>query len=283
MTTEQPYDKSEFQAHAAELLSSAFKTLDEWRHLPAYQLERRVDVFFGLLLPKIVERKFGWPRDNLTVIPEFPLHKGLVFGSRGKNGKSDNHSVNVDFAVFYNGIERGRVLLVELKTDNNSIKEEQLCRMKKAQAAGMKNLVKGVVECANHKPRKYAQLIWKLHEIGCIEIPNEEDYKKMCMEDKRPGLAKNFKALKKALKSQDVCANWNIEDKVLLIYPPRKVKDRLSKVDKLLTTPPDWLRLVDFYDVRKTAGNEHPLSWFLMQWAQCEAGRISPWAEQDVK
>ena len=288
MMTEQTSDQKELYAQfaelqvktaqAGELLIKAFNTLDEWRHFPAYQLERRVDVFFGLLLPQIVEAEFGWSRNNLCVIPEFPLHKGLVLGSKSKSDKSDNRSVNVDYAVFFREAERKRVLLVELKTDNNSIKKEQLKNMKVAQAAGMEKLVEGLVECANHsdEPRKYAQLIWKLHEIGFIEIPIEEEFKKMCMENERPGLAKNFKALKMAMKNRGISTNWNIEDKVLLIYPGRKVKDRLTKIEKWLHAQQAWLRLIDFCRVREIERGG-PLSQFLDLWARCEAGRVSPW------
>ena len=32
-----------------------FDLLDGWRHLPAYQLERRADIFFGLFLPDVLD------------------------------------------------------------------------------------------------------------------------------------------------------------------------------------------------------------------------------------
>ena len=104
--------------------------------------------------------------------------------------------------MFLKETERKRVLLVELKTDNNSIKKEQLCNMKKArekaQAEGMKPLVRGLVKCANHsdEPRKYAQLIWKLHEIGFIEIPIEEEFKRVYGE-RKAGVGQEFQGSEK--------------------------------------------------------------------------------------
>ena len=89
------------QTEAVKLLCSVFDTLDDWRHLPAYQLERRVDVFFGLMLPEMIEDEFGLSRDPsnpMVVIPEFPLHKGLV--GLSEKGPKDNQSVNVDLRYF---------------------------------------------------------------------------------------------------------------------------------------------------------------------------------------
>ena len=104
--TERQYDQTAFQAQAADLLYSVFPTFDDWRHLPTYQLERRVDVFFGLLLPEIVETEFGIERKYLEVIPEFPLRKGTLeecsvnTGRRDDKRNRDNRSTKVDFAVF---------------------------------------------------------------------------------------------------------------------------------------------------------------------------------------
>ena len=41
-----------------DMLSRILGQLDEWRHLSAYQLERRVDVLFGMLLPTVIGVKF---------------------------------------------------------------------------------------------------------------------------------------------------------------------------------------------------------------------------------
>ena len=195
--TDQPSEQT------AALLSCALKTLDEWRHLPDYQLERRVDVFFGLLLPAIVKDAFGLKCEPETVIPEFPLHKGLIINPPEENTE-DNQSVKVDFAVFCRAPEEKRIVLVELKTDNKSIDIDQLNRMEKAKIAGADKLLRGVVECARHSKnlRKYAHLIWKLHELGCIK--NCENFKLMNLKSERPGLAENFRSL-------DVCKSWRVQ------------------------------------------------------------------------
>ena len=56
-------------------IATLFASLDRWRHLPAYQLERRADIYFGLFLPDVLNHHLG--SRNLTIdpriIPEFPL------------------------------------------------------------------------------------------------------------------------------------------------------------------------------------------------------------------
>ena len=40
-------------------IDEVFALLDRWRHLPAYQLERRADVFFAAYLHEVVEAETG--------------------------------------------------------------------------------------------------------------------------------------------------------------------------------------------------------------------------------
>ena len=261
---------------AAALLHRVFETLDEWRHLPAYQLERRVDVLFGLLLPEIVEAEFGLTRENLVVVPEFPLHKGLL--NLSNKGKKDNQSVKVDFAVFCRDQNNKRLLLVILKTDNKSIDFDQLTGMEIAKTAGVKTLLRGVVECARHSKelRKYAQLIWKLNKIGCINV--SERFRRMDMTRDKPGLTGNFDRLGDNFDSH-VCDSWSTAKiELALIYPGDKMKTRSTKGQEVLADPLSRLRLVDFARVAQIVG-ESPLSPFQERWAKCEAGRVNPWAE----
>ena len=258
-----------------DLLHRALETLDEWRHLPAYQLERRVDVYFGLLLPEIVEAQFGVAKEDLEVVPELPLHKGLL--GLSEKGKDDNHSVKVDFAVFSLNQENKPLLqLVELKTDRSSTDVHQLERMRKAQRTGTKELLRGIVKCANNSDdlRKYAQLIWKLKEIGCIRVPDGFD--DMDMQDDKPGLTGYFRNLDDGFEKY-FCISWsNAEIDVALVYPGGKKEHYPTQFKSLLEDPPSWLRLVDFATVSETVG-EHPLSPLLNRWATCEAGRANPW------
>ena len=158
-------------------MSDPFNTvlhkLDEWRHLPKYRLEQHVDVLFGLTLPAVLAAHAEVAKDDLHVIPEFPVRYGLM-PSDLKGHAKDNQSFNVDFAVLSRS--SGQMFLVELKTDDDSLKPEQLTKM-----CYIRNnihatqLVDGIACIAgkSKKRKKYAQLIWLLHEAGAMNVPPE--------------------------------------------------------------------------------------------------------------
>ena len=261
--TENPIDQS------AILLNRALETLDKWRHLPSYKLEPRVDVFFGLLLSDILKAKFELQSDRMTVIPEFPLRKGTLDCSC--KPKEANQSVKVDFAVFYRDPDDQRVFLVELKTDNESIKQAQLERMKKAKDIGVEELLDGVVRCARRGKkvrRKYAHFMRRLDQLRCIE--KFEKVGSDAWKRRQPGLAGRFEKMR-------VGKSWSdaiIE--LVLVYPggkPSTVSSR-KKID--WTKSRTWLRTIDFYEFAGILG-EHPLASYLRRWADIEAGRENPW------
>ena len=151
-------------------LESILRLLDRWRHLPAYQLERRVDVLFAMFLPRVLEERFGI--SNLRLIPEFPIKKKLLPAYRGD---TTSQSINVDFlavARVEDGASEHRAFLVELKTDMASKNEEQARDLGQAVEVGLKRLVGGVIEIARatSQKRKYAHLLYLLSELGLVEL-----------------------------------------------------------------------------------------------------------------
>lgn len=99
-------------------ITELFNRMDEWRHLPSYQLERRADLFFSLYLPEVLGRELGIPmREQL--IPEFPVAKGVLDSAEGP----DNRTFKIDYLARSRDGET--VVFVELKTDNSSIRPEQ--------------------------------------------------------------------------------------------------------------------------------------------------------------
>ena len=146
-------------------IATLFASLNRWRHLPAYQLERRADIYFGLFLPDVLNHHLG--SRNLTIdpriIPEFPLGQAA---SR-RSDKADYFALSVD---------RSRAFLIELKTDLRSVRAAQERYLKQAQARGMADLLARVRSMANAaKPyarRKYFHLLWALGELGLIELPS---------------------------------------------------------------------------------------------------------------
>src|SRR3954464_12722485 len=64
-----------------------FQLLADYRVLPKYQLERRLDAVIALLLPEVLRELKGWDVESVT--PEFPLKK-----------PDNNQSTNVDHLYF---------------------------------------------------------------------------------------------------------------------------------------------------------------------------------------
>lgn len=252
-------------SHTDISLQRLLKRMDEWRHLPTYQLERRMDIVLSFLIPDIVRKKFDLtPDHDLEIIPEFPLHKGLIIND---NDEDDNQSVKVDFALFSK--RDRRIFLVELKTENNSIDETQMKNMRKAKEKGANILLNGVIKCAQNtaSPRKYAHLIWMLHSVACIILPRE--FTRMKLDDERPGLAKNLGSLK-------VCPNWeNANIDLVLLYPGFEHENKTKRREKIeLFSPP--VHSIDFYSVVEQFA-AHTVSLKLTEWVTHEAGKVTPW------
>ena len=254
-------------------LDDAFCQLNQWRHFPAYQLERRIDVFVALFMPAVFKSHFGL--SPVTVIPEFPLHKGeLHHANKGEN--QDNQSVKVDFAVLSSGANGKRIALVELKTDNKSIDEIQLKNMVKAKCVGIQRLLCGVIKAAkaSNEKRKYAHLIWTLGELDCLRLPDGFD--KMCLRKTRPGLAGAFRCL-------ELKEDWSDVKIDLVLITPTPPCCRTLKCPDLL----DSFCRVDF---RAVAGyikdTQSPLgvvlAEYLCKWAGEKAGTINPWIAEKV-
>jgi len=101
-----------------------FSLLNNWQKLPAYKIEPRVDIFFACFLPDILKDKFeDFNADKKAyIIPEFPLLKSK--DRQGKDVKGNTkkrESDKIDYVLFNNN----SIYLVELKTDNNSIRWNQ--------------------------------------------------------------------------------------------------------------------------------------------------------------
>ena len=151
-------------------IEHVFGLLDAWRHLPAYQLERRADVFFALFLPDVLEAGFS-VEINRRLIPEFPIKKG-----------GNNQSKNVDY--FALSQDRERAFLVELKTDMESIdrkREQERIRLLKSKTAtqiidDLKLIAKSKsVRSNKHTRGKYFHLFLELKELGLIDVPRKSD------------------------------------------------------------------------------------------------------------
>lgn len=151
-------------------VDTIFDTLDAWRHLPAYQLERRADIFFALYLPRVLEAELGLEL-HPELIPEFPLRRGLV--CPGKKGP--NQSKKVDYAAF--DPAHRTVWLVELKTAMTSRNDTQDAYLDRACRYSFRTLVDGVREITLHTETsnrpKYLHLLRALARWGFVTLPQE--------------------------------------------------------------------------------------------------------------
>lgn len=141
--------------NSLQLINKLFEHLDKWRKFPAYQLERRADIFFSIYLEHIIKEKFG--TDVTMIIPEFPL----------KND-GNNMSSRIDYLIICE--EQKQVFLLELKTDKNSLRPDQDIYLKSAKHKGINQLVTDIlIICeATQQKIKYKNIIKELIKAGWL-------------------------------------------------------------------------------------------------------------------
>ena len=144
-------------------INAIFNNLDIWRNLPAYQLERRADIFFSIFLPEILSHKFGIKIES--VIPEFPIRVGTI-----RHDIDINKSFKVDYLAKAN--DSKTIILVELKTDEDSRRDKQDWYLERAKQVGLAELLDGVrkIYKATNSKKKYAYLLGLLQDLGFITL-----------------------------------------------------------------------------------------------------------------
>ncbi len=146
-------------------IDDLFDRMDAWRCLPSYQLERRADLFFSLYLAEAIEARFGFPVND-RILPEFPVRIGAIQPESGSN-----QSFKIDYLVLSR--DGDTAVLVELKTEGRSRRDEQDRYLQAAQATGLPALVAGVVDIfrTTTAKRKYFYLLEYLEGMGLIRMP----------------------------------------------------------------------------------------------------------------
>ena len=250
-----------------------FGLLDKWRHLPAYQLERRADIFFALFLPEVLEKHCCIEIKD-PFIPEFPIDK------KQKN----NEHRQADYFVLSEHRKRG--ILVELKTDmaskrskNGKLQEEALVRA--TEKKGLGGLVTDIIDIlkppkekrGNQKKQtrqKYIHLLSYLKRLELVCYEKEDELY-------RKALSPNSKGIYDIL-DQVQLASWVRDDEpdleVLYIQPEKEEYDS-EKGDKI--TALDFKTFADI--VKEGQGNEELRKLFsecLTNWACTKAGSVDP-------
>ena len=146
-----------------------FDLLDDWRHLPDYQLERRADVFFAACLPEFLS--FRLKLDiRPSLIPEFPVRIGTIYPTI-----LSNQSCKIDYLAL--DASGGHAVFVELKTDSSSRREKQDKYLQAAKAVGLPALLDGVLKivCASDHKHKYCCLLRLLEKHSLVTLPTNLD------------------------------------------------------------------------------------------------------------
>jgi hypothetical protein len=163
-------------------ISELFDNLDWWRHLPNYQLERRVDIFFSLYLPRLLETKYHRPCRML--IPEFPIHVPTIYPK-----ERGNLSYKVDYLGVLDDPKKennvgiydkpGGLVFIELKTTIASRRDKQDRYLALAQEKGMGPLIRGLSRIckATASLEKYEALTGMLKLAGIVVVEDRGRFK----------------------------------------------------------------------------------------------------------
>ena len=146
-------------------IDTVFDSMDRWRHLPGYQLERRADLFFALYMAQALEEKLGFPI-HPQLIPEFPVRIGAI-----QPENNTNQSFKIDYLAL--STDGRQAVFVELKTVDSSRRQKQDNYLTAAQTAGLTSLLAGVLDIfrASSSRRKYFYLLERLADLGLLNIP----------------------------------------------------------------------------------------------------------------
>ena len=143
-------------------INKLFDNLDTWRHLPAYQLEKRADIFFSIYLPEVLAEKFGAEIEG--IVPEFPVHIGTI------SNIETNKSFKIDYLARAKNSQR--LFFVKFKTDVGSRRLAQDLYLERARQAGMAELLGGLrkIYQATTSRKKYNHLLSLVEELNLIKL-----------------------------------------------------------------------------------------------------------------
>jgi hypothetical protein len=148
-----------------DTFATILSQLDQWRHFPDYQLERRTDIYFGIYLRDFLQVHVGTPLQRI-VIPEFPIKRDLIWPDL-----PTHKSVKVDYSLFSE--DRSKVFFVELKTTIASRRPKQDEYLATASRVGFPVILEGLLKIINRTTshRKYFHLLAALSAAGFLRIP----------------------------------------------------------------------------------------------------------------
>jgi len=142
-----------------------FGLLADWKKLPAYKAEPRIDSLVGFFLPFFIKDYLNI--NVIGIIPELPIRLATV-KPKHEGTKYADRSYKVDFLIIG---RNSKNYLVEFKSDSGSRSYSQDTYLEEAKSKGTRLIVEGILKIAkasNYK-QKYNHLISKLSTYGLIE------------------------------------------------------------------------------------------------------------------
>jgi len=141
-----------------------FDMMVDWKKLPSYKTEPRVDSLVGYFLRPLLSEYLN---ENIVgIIPELPIRLGTVKPELDKKNYADR-SYKVDFfAIGENGIN----YLVEFKTDTSSRRANQDEYLISSKTLGTEPIIKGILKIADVSTytKKYRHLKDKLKQYRVL-------------------------------------------------------------------------------------------------------------------
>ena len=141
-----------------------FEMMIDWKKLPAYKAETRIDSLIGFYLRSIISEYLKEKIDG--IIPELPIRLGTVKPEL-ENTKYSERSYKVDFFAIGN---KNTNYLVEFKTDTKSRREKQDEYLEISKKLGTEQIINGILKIANVSTykTKYNHLKNKLKNVGLL-------------------------------------------------------------------------------------------------------------------
>lgn len=142
-----------------------FSMMEDWKQLPAYRAEPRIDSLIGFYLPDMLTDFCG--ERMIGIIPELPIRLGTVKQHLNEKNYADK-SYKVDFYLLGSS---GKHYFVEFKTDSGSRRDAQDKYLKAAQGKRMPAIIDGImrITSVSSYKKKYGHLRSKLLEMGLID------------------------------------------------------------------------------------------------------------------
>ena len=194
-----------------EKINDIFEKLTKYANYPDYQLERRLDIFFLIYLKEILTIKDIDISDTF-IFPEFPLLK--KYENECNDLEKSLASKRADYVVFSNQ----KMYIIELKTDKESINENQLNHYKKVAKISVQALINDIIKIYE-KPNSRA---WKKYDILLKDLA--EKVKIIVFDEDKD---KKFKK-KKGYKFNNEFSNYKIEIIYIIPYADKNIKEKLD-------------------------------------------------------